>query len=89
MKELANHSPDKGSSEDKPRLAIQDPGDAIVRIATSRGAPKRRGLLAPCIPFLEILPLQSCVISVTSIGDVRHGRLTELQATMHTIEAQR
>jgi hypothetical protein len=61
MKELANRSPDKGSWEDNPRLAIQDPGDAIVRIATQGGAPKRRGLLAPCIHFLEILPLESWV----------------------------
>jgi hypothetical protein len=50
-------------------------------------APKPRGLLAPRVPFLENLILQSCVMSVTSIGDVHHGRLTELQATMQTIEA--
>jgi hypothetical protein len=28
------------------------------------------------------------VMPVTSIGDVRHGRSTELQATMRAIEAQ-
>jgi hypothetical protein len=40
---------------------IQDPGDAIVQIATSKRDSKRGGLLAPWFPFLEILPLQSCM----------------------------
>ena len=35
MKALVYHGPGKRAWEDKPRPAIQDPGDAIVRITTS------------------------------------------------------
>jgi len=35
MKALVYHGPDKRAWEEKPRPAIQDPGDAIVRITTS------------------------------------------------------
>ena len=35
MKALVYHGPGKCAWEDKPRPAIQDPGDAIVRITTS------------------------------------------------------
>src|SRR6202165_5306902 len=35
MKALVYHGPGKHAWEDKPRPAVQDPGDAIVRITTS------------------------------------------------------
>jgi len=35
MKALAYHGPGKRAWGDKPRPAIQDPGDAIIRITTS------------------------------------------------------
>ena len=35
MKALVYHGPGKYEWEDKPRPAIQDPGDAIVRIITT------------------------------------------------------
>ncbi len=35
MKALVYHGPGKYAWEDKPRPAIQDPGDAIVRITTT------------------------------------------------------
>ncbi len=35
MKALVYHGPGKRAWEDKPRPAIQDPGDAVVRITTS------------------------------------------------------
>jgi hypothetical protein len=35
MKALVYHGPGKYAWEDKPRPAIKDPGDAIVRITTS------------------------------------------------------
>jgi hypothetical protein len=62
MKALVYHGPGKRAWEDKPRPAIQDPGDAIVRIAISRwGSKASWARVAPCTPFLEILPLQSWV----------------------------
>jgi hypothetical protein len=36
LKALNYHGPGKRTLEDKPRPAIRDPGDAIVRITTSR-----------------------------------------------------
>jgi len=62
VKELANHSPGKGSWEDNPSLAIQNPAGSKASWAFSS-----------CIPFLETVRLQCCVMSVTSIGDARHG----------------
>jgi hypothetical protein len=87
MKELVNHSPGKRAWKDKPRPAIRDPGDAIVRITASR-----RGSIASWalpVPFpLPGISLSSKlgVMSVTSIGDMGHGGSTSLQATMEIIE---
>jgi hypothetical protein len=85
MKELVCHSPGMGAWEDKARPVIQDPGDAIVRIATSRRGSKASWAHSS-FPFSEILPLQNCVMSVTSIGDADHGGSTSFQATMQIIE---
>src|ERR1700693_4659671 len=86
MKELVYHSPGKRAWEDKPRPAIRDPGDAIVRITTSRRASKASRALSFLFPLPGNSPSSKLgVMSVTSIGDVRHGGSTGLQATMQTI----
>ena len=59
MKALVYHGPGKGAWEDKPRPAIQDPGDAIVRIATSRRGSKASWALSSLFSLPGILPLQS------------------------------
>ena len=88
MKALVYHGPGKRAWEDKLRPAIQDPGDAIVRIATSRRGSKASWALNSLYPLPGNSPSSKLgVMSVTSIGDVHHGRSTELQATMQTIEA--
>src|ERR1700688_3683201 len=69
------------------KAMMQDPGDAIVQLTTSNGVRKRHGLLAPPVPLPENSSSSKLhVMPVTSIGDRRHGRSTELQATMRTIE---
>jgi hypothetical protein len=88
MKAMVFHGQGKRAWEDKPRPAIRDPGDAIMRIITSRRGSK----VSWALSSLFRLPGNSLssklgVMSVTSIGDVRHGRSTGLQATMRTIEA--
>jgi hypothetical protein len=88
MKEVVLHSTGKRAWGDKLRPAICDPGDAIVRITTSRRGSKASWALSSLFPLpANSLSSKLRVMSVTSIGDVRHGRSTELQATMPTIEA--
>jgi hypothetical protein len=88
VKTLVYHGPGKRAWEDKSRPAIRDPGDAIVRIITSRRGSKASWALSSLFPLPANSPSSKLgVMSVTSIGDVRHGRSTELQATMQTIEA--
>jgi len=87
MKELVCHSSGMGAWENKARPVIQDPGDAIARITRSRRGPKASWALGS-FPFPGNSPSSKLgVMSVASIGDVRHGRSTELQTTMQTIEA--
>jgi len=78
MKPLVFHGPGKHAWEDKPCRAISDPGDAIARVAISRRCSK-----ASWGHSSFLLPGNSPsskwgVMFVTSIGDVRHGRSTEL-----------
>jgi hypothetical protein len=88
MKALVFHGPGKRAWEDQPRPAIRDPGDAIVRITTSRLGSYASWALSSLFPVPTNSPSSKLgVMSVTSIGDVRRGRSTELQATMQTIEA--
>ena len=88
MKPLVFHGPGKHAWKDKPCPAIRDPGDAIVRITTSRRASKASRALSFLFPLPGNSPSSKLgVMSVTSIGDVRHGGSTGLQATMQTIEA--
>ena len=88
MKARVFHGPGKRAWEDKPRPDIRDPGDAIVRITTSRRGSKASWVLSSLFPLpANSLSSKLRVMSVTSIGDVRHGRSTDLQATMQTIEA--
>jgi hypothetical protein len=90
VKTLVYHGPGKRAWEDKPRPAIRDPGDAIVRITTSRRGSKASWALNSLFPLPlpgNSLSSKLGVMSVTSIGDNRHARSTELQATMQTIEA--
>jgi hypothetical protein len=88
MKEVVFHGPGKRAWEDKPRPAIRDPGDAIVRITTSRRGSKASWALSSLFPLPANSPSSKLrVMSVTSIGDLRHGGSTELQATIQTIEA--
>lgn len=88
MKALVFHGPGKRAWEDKPRPAIRDPGDTIVGITTSRRGSKASWALSSLFPLPANSPSPKLgVMSVTSIGDVRHGRSTELQATMQNIEA--
>jgi len=86
MKALVFHGQGKRAWEDMPRPAIRDPGDAIVRISTSRRDSRVSWGLSSLFPLTANSPSSKLrVMSVTSIGDVRHGRSTELQATMQTI----
>jgi len=86
MKALVFHGPGKRAWEDQPRPAIRDPGDAIVRITTSRRGSNESWALSSLFSVPANSPSSKLgVMSVTSIGDVRHGRSTELQATMQTI----
>ena len=79
MKPLVFHGPGKHAWEDKPCPAIRDPGDAIVRIMTSRRGSKASWALSSLFPLPANSPSPKLgVMSVTSIGDVRHGRSTEL-----------
>ena len=88
MRVLVFHGSGKRAWEDKPRPAIRDPGDAIVRITTSRRASKASRALSFLFPLPGNSPSSKLgVMSVISIGDVRHGGSTGLQATMQTIEA--
>jgi hypothetical protein len=74
--------------EDKAVRMIQYPGYAIVRMGTSRRGSKASWALSSVVPLRGNYPSSELhVMPVTSIGDVRHGRSTELQATMRTIEA--
>jgi hypothetical protein len=61
MKALVYQGLGKRGWEEKILPMIQDPGDAIVRIATSRRGSKAWRALSSLVPFLEILPLQSCM----------------------------
>jgi hypothetical protein len=88
LKPLFYHGLGKRAGEDKTLPMIQDPGDAIVQITTS----KRDSKASWTLSFLVSLPGNSPssklhVMPVTSIGDWRHGRSTELQTRMRTIEA--
>ena len=88
MKALVYHGPGKRAWEDRPRPAIQDPGDAIVRIATSTRGSKAAWALSSLYPLPgSFSSSKLAVTSVTSIGVVHHGRLTKLQGTMQPIEA--
>ena len=88
MKALVYHGPDKSALVDKSRPAIQDAGDAIVRIATSRRGSKASWALSSLYPLPgDFSSSKLAVTSVTSIGVVRHGRLTKLQGAMQPIEA--
>ena len=88
MKVLVYHGPGRSALEDKPRPAIQDPGDAIVRIATSTRGSKAAWALSSLYPLPgSFSSSKLAVTSVTSIGVVHHGRLTKLQGTMQPIEA--
>jgi hypothetical protein len=83
MKALVYYGPGKRAWEVKARPAIQDPGDGIVRITTSkRGSEASWALSSFRLPG-NSSPL---VMSVTSIRDVRHGGSTKLRARMQTIE---
>jgi len=67
---------------------IQDPGDAIVQITASKRDSKAWWAVSSLVPLPGSSPSSKLhVMPVTSIGDVRHGRSTERQATMRTIEA--
>jgi hypothetical protein len=67
---------------------IQDPGDAIVQITTSKRDSKAWRALSSLVPLPGNFPSSKLhVMPVTPIGDRRHCRSTELQATMQTIEA--
>lgn len=88
MKALVYHSLGKRVWEHKPRPAMPDPGDAIVRITTLRRGSKASRALSSLFSLPGNSPASKLgVMSVTSIGDPRHGRSAELQATMQTIEA--
>src|ERR1700676_1836991 len=56
VKTLVYHGPGKRAREDKPRAAIQDPGDAIVRITHSRRGSKASWALSFPFPSIEFSP---------------------------------
>jgi len=87
-KALFHHGLGKLAWEDKTLTMILDAGAAIVQITTSKRGSKASWALSSLIPPPGNSPSSELhVMSVTSIGDVRHGRSTDLQATMRTIEA--
>jgi len=87
-KPLFYHGLGKLAWEDKTLPTIQNPGDATVRIATSRRGSKAPWALSSLVPLPGNSPSSKLhVMPVTPMGDGRHGRSTELQATMRTIEA--
>ena len=88
MKVVVFHGPGKRAWEDKTLPMIQDLGDAIVQITRSKWGSKALRALSSLVPLPGNSPSSKLhVMPVTSIGDVRHGRSTELQAIMRTIEA--
>jgi|SRR5580704_12736757 hypothetical protein len=86
VKVLFYHGLGKLAWEDKTLPTIQDPGDAIMQITTSKRGSKASWALSSMAPFPGNSPsLKLNVMPVTPIGDGRHGRSTELQAiTMRT-----
>jgi len=87
-KPLFYHGLGKLAWEDKTLPMIRDPGAAIVQITTSKRSSKASRLFSSPVPLSGNSPSSKLrVMRVTSIGDVRHGRSTELQAIMRTIEA--
>jgi len=87
-KPLFYHGVGKRAWEDKTLPMIQDLGDAIVQITRSKWGSKALRALSSLVPLPGNSPSSKLhVMPVTSIGDVRHGRSTELQATMRIIEA--
>jgi hypothetical protein len=67
VKTLVYHGPGKRAWEDKPRPAIRDPGDAIVRITTSRRGSKASWALSSLFPLPGNSPPSKLVVC-----DVRH-----------------
>jgi len=87
-KALDYHGLGKRAWEVKTLSMTKNPGDAIVRMATSRRGSRASWVLSSVVPLRGNYPSSKLhVMPVTSIGDMRHGRSTELQATMRTIEA--
>ncbi len=87
-KALFCHGLGKCAWEDKTLPMIQDPGDAIVQLTTSKRGSKASWAVSSPVPLPENSPSSKLhVMPVTSMGDGRHCRSTELQATMRTIEA--
>jgi hypothetical protein len=88
MKALVYQGLGKRGSEEKSLPMMQDPGDAIAQITPSKRDSKAWWALSSLVPLPGDSPSSKLhVMPVTSIGDVRHGRSTELQATMRAIEA--
>jgi len=88
MKALVYQGLGKRGWEEKTLPMIQDPGDAIVQITTSKRDSKAWWALSSMVPLPGNSPSSKLhVMPVTSIGAWRHGRSTELQARMRTIEA--
>jgi hypothetical protein len=87
-KALFYHALGKCAWEDKTLPVMQDPGDAIVQLTTSKRGSKASWAVSSPVPLPENSSSSKLhVMPVTSIGDWRHGGSTELQATMRTIEA--
>jgi hypothetical protein len=86
MKELVYRGAGGRAWELRARPTIQEPGDPIARITTSgRGSKESR--THGSFPLPGNSPSSKLgVMSVTAIGDVRHGGSTEPQVTMQAIE---
>jgi hypothetical protein len=87
MKELGYHGAGRRAWEARARPTIQEPGgDPIARITTSRRGSKESRTHGS-FPLPGNSPSSKLgVMSVTAIGDVRHGGSTEPQVTMQAIE---